>query len=109
MAAVPAKLDQIAAHYTDGRQYTLDGLSVEYPDWHFNVRAVEYRATAAAEPRGDDSGSDGGKTRRGAQAHTIMNMQKAEFRRQNEMQRAECLPESPYSLRLAFAEGIEVP
>ena len=36
--AVPAKLDEIAARYKDGRQYTLDGLSVEYPDWHFNVR-----------------------------------------------------------------------
>jgi len=36
--AVPAKLDEIAAHYADGQQYTLDGLSVEYSDWHFNVR-----------------------------------------------------------------------
>jgi phosphomannomutase len=36
--AVPAKLAQIAARYADGHQYTLDGLSVEYPDWHFNVR-----------------------------------------------------------------------
>jgi phosphomannomutase len=38
MDAVPAKLDQIAATYADGHQYTLDGISVEYPDWHFNVR-----------------------------------------------------------------------
>ena len=38
MDAVPAKLDAIAARYADGRQYTLDGISVEYPDWHFNVR-----------------------------------------------------------------------
>jgi phosphomannomutase len=38
MDAVPAKLDQIAAAYADGRQETLDGLSVEYNDWHFNVR-----------------------------------------------------------------------
>jgi phosphomannomutase len=38
MDLVPAKLDQIAAKYSDGHQYTLDGLSVEYPDWHFNVR-----------------------------------------------------------------------
>jgi phosphomannomutase len=38
MAAVPAKLDQISSKYADGRQYKLDGLSVEYPDWHFNVR-----------------------------------------------------------------------
>ena len=38
MDAVPAKLKQIAAKYADGKQYTLDGISVEYPDWHFNVR-----------------------------------------------------------------------
>ncbi|MGH9696477.1 MAG: phosphomannomutase/phosphoglucomutase, partial [Bryobacteraceae bacterium] len=38
MDAVPAKLEAIAARYADGRQYTLDGISVEYPDWHFNVR-----------------------------------------------------------------------
>jgi len=38
MDLVPAKLDQIAAKYGDAHQYTLDGLSVEYPDWHFNVR-----------------------------------------------------------------------
>jgi phosphomannomutase len=38
MEAVPAKLAEIAARYADGHQYTLDGLSVEYPDWHFNVR-----------------------------------------------------------------------
>jgi phosphomannomutase len=38
MDAVPAKLDQIAARYADGHQYELDGISVEYPDWHFNVR-----------------------------------------------------------------------
>jgi phosphomannomutase len=38
MDQVPAKLDQIAAKYSDGHQYTLDGLSVEYADWHFNVR-----------------------------------------------------------------------
>jgi phosphomannomutase len=36
--AVPAKLAQLAARYADGHQYELDGLSVEYPDWHFNVR-----------------------------------------------------------------------
>ncbi|HEX7137086.1 MAG TPA: phosphomannomutase/phosphoglucomutase, partial [Vicinamibacterales bacterium] len=38
MDHVPAKLQQIADHYTSGKQYRLDGLSVEFPDWHFNVR-----------------------------------------------------------------------
>ena len=36
--ALPAKLDEIAARYADAHQYRLDGLSVEYSDWHFNVR-----------------------------------------------------------------------
>ncbi|MGE3176440.1 MAG: phosphomannomutase/phosphoglucomutase [Vicinamibacterales bacterium] len=39
MDAVPGKLAQIATRYADGQQMTLDGISVEYPDWHFNVRA----------------------------------------------------------------------
>jgi phosphomannomutase len=38
MDLVPQKLEDIAAQYADGHQYKLDGLSVEYPDWHFNVR-----------------------------------------------------------------------
>jgi phosphomannomutase len=38
MDAVPATLDRIAARYSDAGQATLDGLSVEYADWHFNVR-----------------------------------------------------------------------
>ncbi|MBV8217761.1 MAG: phosphomannomutase/phosphoglucomutase [Solirubrobacterales bacterium] len=33
-----AKMEEIAARYQDGRQYRLDGISVEYDDWHFNVR-----------------------------------------------------------------------
>jgi phosphomannomutase len=33
-----AKMDEIAAKYSDGEQTTLDGISVDYEDWHFNVR-----------------------------------------------------------------------
>jgi phosphomannomutase len=33
-----ARLVQLSARFADGRQYRLDGLSVEYDDWHFNVR-----------------------------------------------------------------------
>jgi phosphomannomutase len=29
---------QIAARYSDGKITRLDGVSVDYPDWHFNVR-----------------------------------------------------------------------
>jgi phosphomannomutase len=38
MDHVAAKLDAIAKKYSDGTQQRLDGLSVEYRDWHFNVR-----------------------------------------------------------------------
>ncbi len=33
-----ARIEELASKYEDGRQYRLDGLSVEYDDWHFNVR-----------------------------------------------------------------------
>ncbi|MEX2107685.1 MAG: phosphomannomutase/phosphoglucomutase [Solirubrobacterales bacterium] len=33
-----AKIEEIAARYSDGEQTRLDGISVDYPDWHFNVR-----------------------------------------------------------------------
>jgi phosphomannomutase len=33
-----AKMEEIAARYADARQSRLDGISVDYEDWHFNVR-----------------------------------------------------------------------
>jgi phosphomannomutase len=33
-----AKMSEIAERYADARQATLDGISVDYEDWHFNVR-----------------------------------------------------------------------
>ncbi len=38
MADVAATLDAIASRYADARLERMDGISVEYPDWHFNVR-----------------------------------------------------------------------
>ena len=35
---VPAVLKRLESRYSDGRISKLDGLSVDYPDWHFNVR-----------------------------------------------------------------------
>lgn len=32
------KMEEIAARYADARQGRLDGISVDYEDWHFNVR-----------------------------------------------------------------------
>jgi phosphomannomutase len=33
-----AKLEELAERYQDGRQDRLDGVSVDYDDWHFNAR-----------------------------------------------------------------------
>jgi phosphomannomutase len=33
-----AKMEELAERYSDGEITRLDGVSVDYPDWHFNVR-----------------------------------------------------------------------
>src|SRR6187200_3110243 len=39
MSEVPEKLAAIEARYKDAEIALMDGVSVDYPDWHFNVRA----------------------------------------------------------------------
>ena len=38
VADAEAKVEEIAERYSDGEIARLDGISVDYPDWHFNVR-----------------------------------------------------------------------
>jgi phosphomannomutase len=38
VADTKAKIEQLAQRYSDGEVLRMDGLSVTYPDWHFNVR-----------------------------------------------------------------------
>jgi len=33
-----AKMDELAARYKDADQHGMDGISISYPTWHFNVR-----------------------------------------------------------------------
>jgi phosphomannomutase len=33
-----AKMEELAARYSDAEQSRLDGISIDYADWHFNVR-----------------------------------------------------------------------
>jgi phosphomannomutase len=35
----PGKMAAIAARFPDAEQKELDGISIDYPDWHFNVRS----------------------------------------------------------------------
>ena len=51
MAQVQAKLDGLAQKYADGHVYMMDGVSVEYPDWHFNVRASNTEPLSASISR----------------------------------------------------------
>jgi phosphomannomutase len=39
VADAEAALERIREGYADAEQHELDGVSVDYPDWHFNVRA----------------------------------------------------------------------
>jgi phosphomannomutase len=39
VADAPARMRELAEHYSDGAVEHLDGISVTYPAWHFNVRA----------------------------------------------------------------------
>ena len=39
VADVAPILAAIKARYTDGNMFELDGISVEYPQWWFNIRA----------------------------------------------------------------------
>ena len=39
MEAMSARIAAIEARYPDAKISKLDGVSIEYPDWHFNVRA----------------------------------------------------------------------
>ena len=33
-----AKMEELSERYADARQHRLDGISIDYDDWHFNVR-----------------------------------------------------------------------
>ena len=64
MAVVDAKLEGLSERYRHGRVTTLDGVSVEFDDWHFNVRPsntepllrlnLEATTPAAMEARRDE-------------------------------------------------------
>jgi len=38
MQEAQAKIDGLSAKYQGGKVYTMDGVSAEFDDWHFNVR-----------------------------------------------------------------------
>ena len=64
MEEVPARLSAIESRYQDAEIQKMDGVSVDYPDWHFNVRAsntepllrlnLEAKTTALMEQKRDE-------------------------------------------------------
>ena len=38
IAELEAKIEELEQRYSDARQSRLDGISIDYEDWHFNVR-----------------------------------------------------------------------
>ena len=43
-------IEHVAATYADAEQDRLDGLTVDFGDWWFNLRAEQHRAAAAPQP-----------------------------------------------------------
>jgi phosphomannomutase len=50
-------LDRVESHYPDGKVHYLDGLTIEYPDWRFNLRGsnTEPVIRLNVETRGDEA------------------------------------------------------
>ena len=64
---------EIEERYADGEITELDGISVDYDDWHFNVRAsnTEPLLRLSLESLVSQRGH-GGAARRGAAAHPLV-------------------------------------
>jgi phosphomannomutase len=56
------KIEEIAAAYRDGRQDRLDGLTVEFDDWWFNVRPSNTEPLLRLNVEADDEVLLGRKT-----------------------------------------------
>ncbi len=56
VADVPSTLKRVERHYTDGKVDRIDGLSIEYPTWRFNLRGsnTEPVIRLNVETRGDE-------------------------------------------------------
>ena len=53
MDAANDKIEALAKRYSDGHLYRIDGISVEYPTWHFNVRASNTESLLRLNLEGD--------------------------------------------------------
>ena len=58
-----AKMKELAERYSDGRVSWLDGVSVDYDDWHFNVRPSNTEPLLRLNLEAFDQRGDGGAHR----------------------------------------------
>ena len=67
------KMDEIERRYADGRISKLDGISVDYDDWHFNVRPSNTEPLLRLNLESLVSrGGHGAPARRGARPHPVV-------------------------------------
>ena len=66
MEAMSARMAAIEARYPDAKISKLDGISIEYPDWHFNVRPSNTEPLLRLNLEGTTSDADGAQARRSA-------------------------------------------
>ena len=59
----PAALARLEARFADGEITTLDGISVDYADWHFNVRPSNTEPLLRLNLGADSAGAHGGEAR----------------------------------------------
>ena len=73
VADVPAKLKELEERFgADGRVSHLDGLSVDFDDWHFNVRPSNTEPLLRLNLEGALRGAHGTQARRGARSDPRM-------------------------------------
>ncbi len=66
------KIEELRTRYADGNPYDLDGVSAEYPDWHFNVRQSNTEPLLRLNLEGLDPGDHGKAPRRSDRDHQIV-------------------------------------
>ena len=71
-----AKMDEIKTRFADADQREIDGISIDYPDWHFNVRSSNTEPLLRPLPRvARLRGGYGGQARRAARPHPLLTYQ----------------------------------
>ena len=72
VADVNAKIEQVAKKYSDANVNRLDGVTIEYSDWWFNVRGFQHRTQNSTQSRGQNQATYRNKTRRSLSSNQVL-------------------------------------